>query len=91
MTCLRAMATTLAAIGSLAVPDPTMAQKPPEGAGAIERRLSEGWQVAGYIAASEIRTLILLRHADIHHLVQCSVLIDVTLKDRVRIACYELR
>ena len=66
------------------------AQTPSIGTGSIARLLTEGWQIAGYIAVSELRTLILFRHADIRHLVQCSVLTDVTQKERVRIACYEL-
>ena len=78
----------LATVASSAFP--AIAQKPPEGTGAIERRLAEGWQVAGFIAASDIRTLILLRNPAVNYLVQCSVLIDVTLKERVRIGCYEL-
>ena len=78
----------LATVASSAFP--AIAQKPPEGTGAIERRLAEGWQVAGFIAASDIRTLILLRNPSVNYLVQCSVLIDVTLKERVRIGCYEL-
>jgi predicted cobalt transporter CbtA len=57
----------------------------------IEVLVRDGWTVAGYVAASDIRTLILLRHASHAWLVQCSVLIDVTRTPRQIVTCYELR
>jgi hypothetical protein len=57
----------------------------------IEKLVTDGWEVAGYIAASDIRSLILFKHRDHKHLVQCSVLVDVTRAQRLVIACYELK
>jgi hypothetical protein len=57
----------------------------------IEKLITEGWEVAGYIAAWENRSLILFRHKERKHLVQCSVLIDVLRNPRTVIACYELK
>jgi hypothetical protein len=57
----------------------------------IEKLIGEGWEVAGYIAAWENRTLILFKHKEHKYLVQCSVLIDVMRNPRQVIACYELR
>ena len=57
----------------------------------IEKLLTDGWEVAGYIAAWENRTLILFKHKERRHLVQCSVLIDVTRTPRQVITCYELK
>lgn len=59
--------------------------------GRIEALIGDGWEVAGYIAASDIRTLILFRHKSNPWLVQCSVLIDVTRQPRQIVSCYELR
>ena len=68
------------------------AQSPPPAPGSsIEALVRDGWEVAGYVAASDIRTLILLRHKANAWLVQCSVLIDVTRTPRQVITCYELR
>jgi hypothetical protein len=57
----------------------------------IEKLLSEGWEVGGYIAASENRSLILFKHKDHRYLVQCSVLIDVTRNPRMATYCYEIK
>lgn len=57
----------------------------------IEKLLEGGWEVAGFVAAWENRTLILFKHKDHRHLVQCSVLIDVTRNPRVLPVCYEIR
>jgi hypothetical protein len=57
----------------------------------IEKLLSNGWEVAGYISAWENRSLILFKHKDHKYLVQCSVLIDVMRDPRVVTYCYELR
>ena len=65
-----------------------MAQQPSV---TIEKLLGEGWEVAGYIAAWENRTLILFKHKEHNYLVQCSVLIDVMRNPRLVTACYELR
>ena len=55
------------------------AQTPPQtSAPTIEALVREGWTVEGFVAASDIRTLILFRHESHPWLVQCSVLIDVT-------------
>ena len=59
--------------------------------GQIEKLLAEGWEIAGYLAASDSRTLILFRHKQQSYLVQCSVLIDVTRSPRVVTNCYEIR
>jgi len=61
------------------------------GGGRIEALVRDGWEVAGYVAASDIRTLILFRHRANAWLVQCSVLIDVTRNPRQVVTCYELR
>jgi len=57
----------------------------------IERLLTDGWEVAGYISAWENRSLILFKHKEYKHLVQCSVLLDVLRNPRVVTYCYELR
>jgi hypothetical protein len=57
----------------------------------IEKLVNDGWEVAGYIAASDIRSLILFKHKDQKYLVQCSVLVDVTRAQRLVIVCYELK
>ena len=57
----------------------------------IEKLLSEGWEVAGYVSAWENRSLILFRHKEQKYLVQCSVLIDVMRNPRVVTYCYEIR
>jgi hypothetical protein len=90
MTPTRSILCTLAlAAFVLPVPlAPAKAQQPP---GAIEKRISEGWEVAGYIAAWENRTLILFKHKEHKYLVQCSVLIDVMHKPPLVTACNELK
>jgi hypothetical protein len=57
----------------------------------IEKLLADGWEVTGYIAAWENRSLILFKHKDRHALMQCSVLIDVLRNPRVVTTCYELK
>jgi hypothetical protein len=58
----------------------------------IERLMTDGGQIAGYTGGFDNRTsLILFRHPDKTHLVQCSVLHDVTRTPRVNLNCYELR
>jgi hypothetical protein len=57
----------------------------------IEKLLADGWEVAGYISAWENRSLILFKHKEHKHLVQCSVLLDVMRNPRVVTYCYELR
>ena len=82
----------LGVVMTLLAVSPAFAQTPPPPAGTtLEALVREGWEVAGYVAASDIRTLILLRHKANAWLVQCSVLIDVTRNPRQVITCYELR
>jgi hypothetical protein len=91
MTATRSLPRTLALAALLwraLLPAPALAQQP---ALTIEKLLGEGWEVAGYIAAWENRTLILFKHREHKHLVQCSVLIDVLRNPRTVTACYELR
>lgn len=57
----------------------------------IEKLLDQGWEITGYVAAFENRTLILFRHKDQKYLIQCSVLIDVMRNPRIVTHCYELR
>jgi hypothetical protein len=65
---------------------PAVAQQP-----TIERLITDGWEVAGYVSAWENRSLILFKHKDRKFLTQCSVLIDVTRDQRIVITCYELK
>lgn len=83
------MSITLIWSGNLAAQ--TSAPQPLPGPGRIEELLRGGWEVAGYVAASDIRTLVLLKHKDNPWLVQCSVLIDVTRTPRMVTTCYEVR
>jgi hypothetical protein len=57
----------------------------------IEKLITDGWEVAGYIAAWENRSLILFKHKDHKYLVQCSVLVDVLRAPRLVTVCYELK
>jgi hypothetical protein len=57
----------------------------------IEKLLSDGWEIAGYIAVADNRSLILFKHQTHRYLVQCSVLVDVTRNPRVVTNCYELK
>lgn len=57
----------------------------------VEKLLTDGWEVAGYVAAWENRSLILFKHKDHKYLVQCSVLIDVLRTPRQVIYCYEIK
>ena len=79
---------SLAALASAGLVAPAMAQQPSV---TIEKLIGEGWEVAGYIAAWENRTLILFKHKEHKYLVQCSVLIDVMRNPRLVTACYELK
>ena len=91
MTPTRSLPRTLglaALLWRALLPAPALAQQP---ALTIEKLLGEGWEVAGYIAAWENRSLILFKHREHKHLVQCSVLIDVLRNPRTVTACYELR
>lgn len=81
----------ISAMAGLAV---TGAAAPPARAqtsATVEQLLKDGWEVAGYIAAWENRSLILFKHKDHKYLVQCSVLIDVMRNPRVVTTCYEVR
>jgi hypothetical protein len=69
---------------------PAFAQQQPTSS-TIEKLVTDGWEVTGYIAAWENRSLILFKHKEHKYLVQCSVLIDVLRNPRVVTYCYELR
>jgi hypothetical protein len=69
---------------------PAVAQQQPASP-AIEKLLTDGWEIAGYISAWENRSLILFRHKEHKYLVQCSVLIDVMRNPRVVTYCHEIR
>ena len=91
MTPTRSLPRTLALAALLwraLLPAAALAQQP---ALTIEKLLGEGWEVAGYIAAWENRTLILFKHKEHKYLVQCSVLIDVMRNPRVVTYCHEIR
>ncbi len=90
MTLTRSLLCVLtpAALVSPVILSPAMAQQP---AVTIEKLIADGWEVAGYVAAWENRTLILFKHKEHKYLVQCSVLIDVMRNPRLVTACYELR
>ena len=57
----------------------------------IEKLITDGWEVAGYVSAWENRSLILFKHKEHKYLVQCSVLIDVLRNPRVVTYCYEIK
>jgi hypothetical protein len=84
--------TALALAGTALLPQlvvaPAFAQQQPV---TIEKLVTDGWEVTGYIAAWENRSLILFKHKEHKYLVQCSVLIDVMRNPRVVTYCYELR
>jgi hypothetical protein len=84
--CIRAAVLGLLAPQAFAAP--LAAQTP---AITIEKLVADGWEVAGYIAAWENRTLILFRHKEHKYLVQCSVLVDVTRAQRIVTVCYEIK
>ncbi|MGD0533330.1 MAG: hypothetical protein ABSA62_13960 [Methyloceanibacter sp.] len=56
----------------------------------IEKLIADGWEVAGYVAAWENRSLILFKHKEHNYLVQCSVL-NVMRDPRVVTTCYEFK
>ena len=56
----------------------------------IEKLVGDGWEIAGYVAAWENRSLILFKNKNQSYLVQCSVLIDVMRNPRQVVYCYEL-
>jgi hypothetical protein len=93
MLCGAAAMAPLAALAQAPTPAPAAvaAPVPLTGSGHIEGFLRDGWEVAGYVAASDIRTLVLLKHKTNPWLVQCSVLIDVTRTPRQVVTCYEVR
>jgi len=62
----------------------------PPSAPSIEKLVADGWEVAGYVAAWENRSLILFKNKNQSYLVQCSVLIDVMRNPRQVVYCYEL-
>ena len=62
----------------------------PRPAPTIENLVADGWEVVGYVAAFENRSLILFKNKNQSYLVQCSVLIDVMRNPRQVVYCYEL-
>jgi hypothetical protein len=62
-----------------------------QSAATVEQLLTDGWEIAGYVAAWENRSLILFKHKDHKYLVQCSILIDVLRNPRQVIYCYEIK
>jgi hypothetical protein len=62
-----------------------------QSATSVEKLLTDGWEVAGYVSAWENRSLLLFKHKDHRYLVQCSVLIDVMRNPRVVTYCYEIK
>ena len=80
----------IAGLLSITRPAPVVAQQPSAPI-TVEKLLVEGWEVAGYIAVADNRSLILFKHRDRRHLVQCSVLVDATRNPRVVTFCYEIR
>ena len=68
-----------------------MASRAAEAPWTIERLNGEGWEIAGFTGASDIRaSLILFKHRDKSFFVQCSTFYDVTRSSRVTLNCYEL-
>lgn len=65
-------------------------QAAPPSAPSIEKLITDGWEIAGYVAAWENRSLILFKNKNQAYLVQCSVLIDVMRNPRQVVYCYEL-
>ena len=86
-----ALAMATAPRASQAQPPPQESVTAPVSGGKVESLIRDGWEIAGFVAASDIRTLILFRHTSNPWLVQCSVLIDVTRSRRQIVACYEIR
>jgi hypothetical protein len=62
----------------------------PQPAPPIEKLIADGWEIAGYVAAGDNRSLILFKNKNQKYLVQCSVLIDVMRNPRQVVNCYEL-
>jgi hypothetical protein len=79
----------IAALLTLSLASPAVPQQ--QSATTIEKLLTDGWEVAGYVSAWENRSLLLFRHKDHLYLVQCSVLVDVMRNPRVVTYCYELK
>ena len=75
--------------GRLYAASPAGAQQ--QASTSIEKLLSEGWEVAGYVSAFENRSLVLFKHKEHKYLVQCSILIDVMRNPRVVTYCYEIK
>ena len=84
-TLLRALVALAACIAA----SPAGAQQQPSAS--VEKLIGDGWEVAGYVSAFENRSLVLFKHKEHKHLVQCSILIDVMRNPRVATYCYEIR
>ncbi len=76
---------------ALAVAAANVATARAQSAATVEQLLTDGWEIAGYVAAWENRSLILFKHKDHKYLVQCSILIDVLRNPRQVIYCYEIK
>ena len=80
------IALTIAVLaGALVVAEGTTATLAQPKPNQIEKLIRDGWEVTGYVAAFENRTLILFKHKEHHYLVQCSILIDVTIVRALRV------
>jgi len=84
-------ATLLAAVAALWFADAGRAESLDRAPVTIEGLVRAGWEVAGYVAVSDNRSLILFRHKEFKYLVQCSVLVDVMRNPRLVTYCYELK
>ena len=74
MRCCLALMIGLGSVGGLRAADAPWT---------VERLTREGWEIAGYTGASDIRaSLILFRNKDKAFLVQCSTFYDVTRASR---------
>lgn len=64
-----------------------------EGRLGIEQLPKDGWEIAGYTGTFDTRSsLLLLKHKERGHLMQCSILHDVTRGPKRTITnCYEVR
>jgi hypothetical protein len=85
----RAFALALVALGLAA--GACLAETPVQEPLTIEGVVRGGWEIAGYVAVSDNRSLILFRHKELKYLVQCSVLVDVMRNPRLVTYCYELK
>ena len=88
MSCLTRITVSIVTSPALLLSATSVQSQSPR---SIEKLLTDGWEVAGYVAAWENRSLILFKHKTEPRLIQCSVLIDVLRNPRVVTTCYELK